>query len=224
MIMEPVMGEGNPGIQLNKSFYDISRELTRQYDSHLIIDSVQAGLRTHGYLSMTDYIHLRHSDPPDFEIFSKAISSGQYPLSVVAMRDEISSKFKPGIYGNTMTSNPKALEMGLESLKRIDNNVISNIHTQGERFKEMLHRIKDKYPEISTHVTGSGLLIALHINKKYPVVDENGLEYLCRYNGLNVIHGGDNALRFTPHFLITNDEITLIEELLDFTFDSFSKK
>jgi len=224
MIMEPVMGEGNPGIQLNKSFYDISRELTRQYDSHLIIDSVQAGLRTHGYLSMTDYIHLRHSDPPDFEIFSKAISSGQYPLSVVAMRDEISSKFKPGIYGNTMTSNPKALEMGLESLKRIDNNVISNIYTQGERFKEMLHRIKDKYPKISTHVTGSGLLIALHINKKYPVVDENGLEYLCRYNGLNVIHGGYNALRFTPHFLITNDEITLIEELLDFTFDSFSKK
>lgn len=123
-----------------------------------------------------------------------------------------------------MTSNPKALEMGLESLKRIDNNVISNIYTQGERFKEMLHRIKDKYPKISTHVTGSGLLIALHINKKYPVVDENGLEYLCRYNGLNVIHGGDNALRFTPHFLITNDEITLIEELLDFTFDSFSKK
>jgi len=224
MIMEPVMGEGNPGIQLSKSFYETSRKLTRQYDSHLIIDSVQAGLRTHGYLSMTDYVHLRRSDPPDFEIFSKAISSGQYPLSVVAMRDEIASKFKPGIYGNTMTSNPKALEMGLESLKRVDYNVISNIYTQGERFKEMLHRIRDKYPEIATHVTGSGLLIALHINKKYPVVDDKGLEYLCRYNGLNVIHGGDNALRFTPHFLITNDEITLIEELLDFTFDSFSKK
>lgn len=224
MIMEPVMGEGNPGIKLSKSFYDASRNLTRKYGSHLIIDSVQAGLRTHGYLSMTDYTHLRLSKHPDFEIFSKAISSGQYPLSVVAMCDEVVSKFRPGIYGNTMTSNPKAMEMGLESLKRVDYNVISNIYTQGENFKKMLHRIRNKYPEISTSVTGSGLLIALHINKKYPVVSENGLEYLCRYNGLNVIHGGDNALRFTPHFLITKNEIELIEKILDFTFNSFYKK
>ena len=31
-----------------------------------------------------------------------------------------------------------------------------------------------------------------------------------RHNGIGVIHGGKNALRFTPHFGITTDEIDLI--------------
>jgi len=31
---------------------------------------------------------------------------------------------------------------------------------------------------------------------------------------LGVIHGGQNALRFTPHFAITSEEIDLIIEVL----------
>ena len=30
------------------------------------------------------------------------------------------------------------------------------------------------------------------------------------YNGLGVIHGGENSLRFTPHFNITEAEVDLI--------------
>jgi 4-aminobutyrate aminotransferase-like enzyme len=31
-----------------------------------------------------------------------------------------------------------------------------------------------------------------------------------RLNGFGVIHGGKNALRFTPHFAITSEEIDLV--------------
>ena len=85
----------------------------------------------------------------------------------------------------------------------------------------MLESVQKKYPEIATHVTGTGLLVALHIDDKYPVVGRKGLEYLCRKNGLNVIHGGKNALRFTPYFLITGEEIELVEKIL---CDTFSEK
>ena len=51
-----------------------------------------------------------------------------------------------------------------------------------------------------------------------------GLEYLCRKNGLNVIHGGRNALRFTPRFDITDDEIELIQKILMFTFEEYTNK
>ena len=87
----------------------------------------------------------------------------------------------------------------------------------------MLKNIQKKYPEIATHVTGTGLLIALHIDNRYPVVQNKGLEYICRYNGLNVIHGGENALRFTPYFKITTEEIKLIEKILDKSFSQFTK-
>jgi acetylornithine/succinyldiaminopimelate/putrescine aminotransferase len=83
----------------------------------------------------------------------------------------------------------------------------------------MLQELEKKYPEIVTHVTGKGLLLALHINHKYKVDDYKGLEYICRENGLNVIHGGENALRFTPYFLITNKEIELIKNILEISIE-----
>ncbi len=217
LIMEPVMGEGNPGVILERDFYKHARELTKFNNSNLIIDSVQAGIRATGYLSVVDYPHLKNEDPPDMEIFSKAISSGHYPLSVLAVSEKIAEKFKTGIYGNTMTGNPKALELGFETLTRLTPELTEHIKIMGENFKFMLQTIQKKYPDICLDVTGNGLLLALHINSKYKVDDKYGLEYLCRKNGLNVIHGGMNALRFTPYFLINNNEIELIYKILDYT-------
>ena len=219
VIMEPVMGEGNPGIELEPNFYRMARNLTSNNNSDLIIDSVQAGIRTNGYLSVVDYPNLKYEEPPDMEIFSKAINAGQYPLSVLAVTEKIAKKFKTGIYGNTMTGNPKALEIGYETLKRLDNKITKNIQRKGIIFKTMLQDLEKKYPEIVTHVTGKGLLLALHINHKYKVDDYKGLEYICRENGLNVIHGGENALRFTPYFLITNKEIELIKNILEISIE-----
>ena len=215
VVMEPVMGEGNPGIYLSKEFYSCVRNMTERAKTDLIIDSVQAGIRGTGYLSVVDYPHLKKEKPPDMEVFSKAISSGQYPLSVLAMKEHIYNRFQTGLYGNTMTGNPKALEIGYETLKKIDSKLIFNIREKGEMFKNMLQEISIKFPDIVTHVTGSGLLLALHINDKYVVDKKKGLEYICRCNGLNVIHGGKNALRFTPYFLINEQEIELIQMLLE---------
>ena len=133
----------------------------------------------------------------------------------VSMREDIHKKFKTGL-GNTMTGNKNKL---YETLKRLDKKLIMNIQNKGEKFKNMLQEIKIRYPEIVTHVTGSGLLLALHINNKYKVDEEKGLEYICRYNGLNVIHGGENALRFTPYFLINDKEIELIKKLLEISLN-----
>ena len=105
----------------------------------------------------------------------------------------------------------------------INHYVNENIRDKGAKFINMLNDVKKHYPFIATHVTGQGLLCALHIKKHYPVVnDVNGLEYLCRKNGLNVIHGGKNALRFTPNFNITDEEIELVKKILFYTFEQFT--
>ena len=51
-----------------------------------------------------------------------------------------------------------------------------------------------------------------------PVVGFGCVEEWCRLNGLGVIHGGKNALRFTPHFNITHKEIHLIYSILNKVF------
>ena len=60
-------------------------------------------------------------------------------------------------------------------------------------------------------VQGTGLLCCAELNPDtHPVVGFGKIEETCRKIGLGIIHGGVNALRFTPHFAITSAEIDLI--------------
>ena len=55
--------------------------------------------------------------------------------------------------------------------------------------------------ELMDHYQGAGtglLLSAELVPDKYPVVGFDAVEPWCRRKGLGVIHGGHNALRFTP--------------------------
>ena len=72
MLLEPVMGEGNPGIAISRTFYDEARRLTKEHGTLLLIDSIQAGLRAQGCLSIVDYPGFETCEPPDMETYSKA--------------------------------------------------------------------------------------------------------------------------------------------------------
>src|SRR4051812_9459665 len=100
MFLEPVMGEGDPGRAVTPEFYAAARELTRAHGSLFLVDSIQAGLRAHGVLSIVDYPGFEKLDPPDMETYSKALNAGQYPLSVLAVSPTTAALYKKGIYGN----------------------------------------------------------------------------------------------------------------------------
>ncbi|MEO6137405.1 MAG: aminotransferase class III-fold pyridoxal phosphate-dependent enzyme, partial [Luteimonas sp.] len=87
MFLEPVMGEGDPGRAVPPAFYAAARELTKVHGSLLLIDSIQAGLRAHGVLSIVDYPGFEGMEAPDMETYSKALNAGQYPLSVLAVNE-----------------------------------------------------------------------------------------------------------------------------------------
>lgn len=201
-IAEPVQGEGAPGVAMTRPFYDALRERTREAGSALIIDSIQAGIRTNGCLSVVDYEVMDGIVPPDMEVFSKAIHAGQYPLSVVAMGPNV--RYPGGIYGNTMTANPRALDVGSAVLGRLNDDLRRRIRESGATFMRALDAVREAHPDVVAGTSGTGLLCALSLR---PHVDVMRVERECRLRGLNVIHGGGNALRFTPHFHITEDEL-----------------
>ena len=119
VFLEPVMGEGDPGRSVPPSFYAVARELTRAHGSLLLLDSIQAGLRAHGVLSVVDYPGFEGLDPPDMETYSKALNAAQYPLSVLAVTEHAAQLYRKGIYGNTMTSNPRALDVACATLAQL---------------------------------------------------------------------------------------------------------
>ena len=71
-------------------------------------------------MSIVDYPGFEDCQVPDFETWSKALNAGQYPLSVLGMSKRASDLYAVGVYGNTMTTNPRALETAISVLNRID--------------------------------------------------------------------------------------------------------
>jgi acetylornithine/succinyldiaminopimelate/putrescine aminotransferase len=225
MAMEPVMGEGNPGLCVTRGFYDLARSLCSQHGSMLIVDSIQAGLRGQGCLSIVDYDGFEDCLVPDMETWSKALNAGQYPLSVVGLSERAAELYVVGIYGNTMTTNPRALETAVAVLDRVTPELRQNIKDRGVEFVSKLRDLADEIPGTITEVIGTGLLLSAELDpEKLPVVGFGCVEEWCRNNGLGVIHGGQNALRFTPHFAITTEEIDMILGILREAFLTFTSK
>ena len=212
MFMEPVMGEGNPGQAISREFYETARQLTAEHGCLLLVDSIQAGLRAQGCLSICDYPGMQGIDAPDMETYSKALNAGQYPLSVLAMTERAANLYRKGVYGNTMTTNPRAMDTAVAVLEQVTPELRANIRDQGKKFLEKFEALKSDLGGLITKVQGTGLLFSVELDPSYKAYGAGSSEEYMRMQGVGVIHGGENSLRYTPHFSITDAEVDLIVE------------
>jgi len=210
--MEPVQGEGNPGAALTPEFYARARALTKAHGTLLLVDSIQAGLRCQGCLSMTDYPGFENLPAPDMETYSKALNAGQYPLSVLAMDEHTAATYKKGVYGNTMTTNPRAMDVACAVLDSVSEDLRRNIRQRGEEFLRKFSDLAAKLEGRITKVQGTGLLFSVELEGSYKACGTGSIEEYLRMHGIGVIHGGENSLRYTPHFNVTSAEVDLMVE------------
>lgn len=204
-ILEPVMGEGEPALAATPEFYAAMRERVVAQDGLMIVDSVQAGLRCHGALSVCDYPGFEAQPPPDVETFAKAINAGQFPTSAVAIGERASARYRAGLYGNTMTANPRGLGVMSATLREMTADVAANIRDRGAELRDGLRNACD--PRKVDAVRGVGLLVAIDLHR---TLDAAAVERELRGRGLNVIRGGANAIRLTPWFRMSTDEVELV--------------
>ncbi|WP_159016230.1 aminotransferase class III-fold pyridoxal phosphate-dependent enzyme [Cognatiluteimonas profundi] len=214
MFLEPVMGEGDPGRSVPPAFYNAARELTKAHGSVLLVDSIQAGLRAHGVLSIIDYPGFEGIEAPDMETYSKALNAGQFPMSVLAVNTRAAAMYRSGVYGNTMTTNPRALDVACAVLAQITPELRANIRQRGSDAIAMLEALKAELGGMITKVQGTGLLFSCELAPGFKGYGTGSTEEWLRERGLGVIHGGANSLRFTPHFSVGRDELELMVALV----------
>ncbi|WP_394696653.1 aminotransferase class III-fold pyridoxal phosphate-dependent enzyme [Pseudoxanthomonas japonensis] len=210
VFLEPVMGEGDPGRSVPPAFYTAARELTRSHGSLFLVDSIQAGLRAHGVLSIVDYPGFEGLDAPDMETYSKALNAAQYPLSVLAVNERAAGLYRKGVYGNTMTTNPRALDVACATLAQLTPQVRENIRKRGVEAVQKLQQLQGELGGLITNVQGTGLLFSCELSPAFKCYGTGSTEEWLRQQGLNVIHGGANSLRFTPHFAMDGEELDLL--------------
>jgi len=214
MFLEPVMGEGDPGRSVPVGFYNLARKLTKEHGALLLVDSIQAGLRATGTLSIVDYPGFEGIEAPDMETFSKALNAGQFPLSVLAVTAHAADCYRKGLYGNTMTANPRALDTASAVLSLVTDEVRENIRVRGKEAIEKLEKLKDELGGLITRVQGTGLLFSCELAPQFKCFGAGSTEEWLRRHGIGVIHGGANSLRFTPTFTITSEELDLVMEMV----------
>ena len=214
MFLEPVMGEGDPGRSVPVDFYNTARQLTREHGTMLLVDSIQAGLRANGVLSIVDYPGFEGVEAPDMETYSKALNAGQFPLSVLAVNKFAADAYRKGLYGNTMTTNPRALETACAVLEMVTPELQDNIRARGAQALEKLEALKSELGGSITKVQGTGLLFSCELSDEFKCFGTGSTEEWLREHGIGVIHGGANSLRFTPTFTSTSAEIDLLVEMV----------
>jgi len=161
-----------------------------------------------------DYPGFEGLPEPDLETYSKALNAGQYPLSILAMNPRAADLYRKGIYGNTMTANPRAMDVGTAVLGMVNDAVRENIVARGKEFLVKMKALADELAGPITKVQGTGLLFSCELTPDYKAYGTGSLEEYMRLKGVGVIHGGENSLRFTPHFQVTSAEVDLIVEHL----------
>ena len=118
--------------------------------------------------------------------------------------------YRKGIYGNTMTANPRAMDIGTAVLEMVTADIRKNIVERGKEFVEKLKALSVELEGAITNVEGTGLLFSCELDERFKAYGTNSLEEFMRMKGIGVVHGGENSLRFTPHFQVTSEEVDLI--------------
>ena len=105
--------------------------------------------------------HCTHTlQAPDMETYSKAVNAGQVPFSILALQQHVADRYVVGLYGNTMTTNPRALDIATATMNAVTPAIRSNILERGEQFQEEFGEVCKENSDVITHVTGGGLLQA----------------------------------------------------------------
>jgi acetylornithine/succinyldiaminopimelate/putrescine aminotransferase len=118
------------------------------------------------------------------------------------------------VYGNTMTTNPRALDVACAVLDMVTPELRANVRERGREAIALLEAAKAEIGGMITKVQGTGLLFSCELSSEFKGYGVGSTEEWLREHGIGVIHGGANSLRFTPHFTVGRDELELMVSMV----------
>ena len=217
-MVEPIQGEAGVVVP-HEGYLKGVRDLCTENNVLFIADEVQTGIARTGKMLATDYEDAR----PDIVILGKASSGGVFPVSAGLADDEIMLCIKPGEHGSTFGGNPLACAVARKALEVIiEEDLAKNAQVLGERFRNGMNAIIDKY-DLVTMVRGKGLLNAIIINDS---PDSSTAWDLCmslKENGLLAKPTHGNIIRFAPPLVITEEELDACLAIIEKTIKEFKK-
>ena len=201
IIVETVQAEGG----LNTASAAWLREIAaiaRKHGALLILDDIQTGCgRTGSFFSFEGM-----GFTPDLVCLSKAIGGMGLPMALVLFQPEY-DVLKPGEHNGTFRGNNLAFVAARTALEFWrDDTFNASIADRGEKIRQRLQTIADRFPEQGTHVRGRGMMLG--IGWTDPTVAGEVSAQAFRENVIAETTGSnDHVLKLLPPLTISSDEL-----------------
>jgi len=187
IIMEPIQGEG--GVHpAEAEFLRAARVLADELGALLCFDEVQTGVGRTGSFFAFERLGVR----PDLVTLAKGLANG-LPIGALLVADNAIRGFEPGEHASTFGGNPVSCAAGCAVLDAIDEELLANVSTMGERLAAGLREL----PGVRD-VRGAGLLIGAEVEGSAAEVVAAALEHR-----LLVTTCGLSSIRLTPPLTVS---------------------
>ena len=216
-LAEPIQGVGG-FITPPKEYFKEIVGIVRKYGGLFICDEVQTAWgRTGGKMFGIEHWGVE----PDIMTFAKGMANG-VPIGATIATPEVADSMQ----GNTISTfggNPVTCAAARATIEVIEEeNLVENARVMGNRLREGLDALKEKYPVIGD-VRGMGLMQGMELvgEKKRPDAEAaKRLMELTKTNGLLVGKGGTygNVLRVAPPLNVKQEQIDQALKQLDRSF------
>lgn len=196
ILLEPVQGEG--GITpADQEYMKKLRAFCDEKEILLMFDEVQSGMGRTGKL----FAYQNYTIKPDLLSMAKALGNG-YPIGAFIASRHLGNILPAGTHASTFGGTPLACSAALATLKSYeDENVLENSLKMGALAKEMLTKLKTRFPIIKD-IRGIGLMIGIEMSEKAQEICK-----IAQEKGLLIITAGENILRFYPPLNISKSEL-----------------
>jgi len=220
IVVEPVLGEGGY-VAPPAGFMPALRKLCDEHGILLVADEVQSGFGRTG-----KFFAVEHTQTiPDVLLMAKGIASG-LPLSGLAARQELMSKWRPGSHGGTFGGNAVACAAAVATIQAMrEEKLVENAAARGAQLMTGLRKLQAEFPDIG-EVRGLGLMVGVEFGKPgapdtatTKAVDKAAFE-----RGLMLLTCGtfDNVIRWIPPLVVNEQQIDEALNLFASALDAVS--
>ena len=194
-------------------YLEKARELCDTNGTLLIMDEIQSGLGRTGKLWAFEHAGIT----PDMVVIGKGLSGGIYPIAATIIREPLDTIFQndPFIHISTYGGS----ELGCRVAHKViqisgDTIFLDRVQEAGQKVREGLEVILEKYPKFFTGIRQSGLMIGLELRDEYggPALTKAAYDQ----DLLLIYANNDTSVsQFLPPLTITDEEIDLVMDKLD---------
>lgn len=205
IIIEPILGEGGYVVP-PPGFLKAVRQICDKYGILMIADEIQSGFGRTGRFFAVEHDNVS----PDIMTMAKGIASG-VPLSGIAYRNELDSKWPAGSHGGTYTGNTLACAAGAETVRVLkEEKLVENACERGNQLMSLLRDVQKKHTVIGD-VRGRGLMVATEFGQPGAPDMKRAKAVIAEAMKENLLLLGcgtyGNVIRWIPPLVVSEQEV-----------------